>query len=355
MTKQHRPPTLQQIETGRGITYEWVAIADVRSAFPLYGRPVRSTRVADLVAHWDEAKLEAIHVSRRADGTLWRLDGGHRCEAAREVGRTVLYAMVHRNLGVEDEARLFDELNSDRTKPDLWEHWAARLAYHEPLAVELQAITTKAGYTLTPTGSRPGDLRALGALYTIVKYGRAADLVAATLEFHRRVWFYEAPSYKGLVLRAIALFVRTWPKDAPGGYRAARAEEVFTAKPSNLVLQAAERIRWETATPTLTPAILTVVMRDMYNGTMRTGRLNGVPRGGTAVDQIPSQKRSNIRTDLQRGVTRQDLAHPPVRIAAYLATHPGASRREVGRSLGITLTTVRRYFPDALLGLAELP
>ncbi len=81
---------------------------------PTYQRKV-TTNLKALVDAFDERKLGLIHVSRRADETLWIIDGQHRWEACRALGRKTMRCEVYEGATVEDEAAIFDGLNNTKS------------------------------------------------------------------------------------------------------------------------------------------------------------------------------------------------------------------------------------------------
>ena len=101
-----------------------IAVNDMKVDYS-YQRPLDMKRVENLANNWDDAKANLIHVSLRHDG-FYVIDGNHTRTAYEMAGGDVLPCRIHENLTIQDEAKLFYELNSTHKNPKFIEMLKAR-------------------------------------------------------------------------------------------------------------------------------------------------------------------------------------------------------------------------------------
>lgn len=120
-------------------------------------RGLDRSRVKKMASDWKPhlGDHEAITLSRRADGRLYVVDGQHRVAAARQAfgsGYT-LWAFVHTGLTIEDEARLFLELNQERKSVNSLTAYRVGLVGNEPDCLVVDRVLTKYGLAMASTPS----------------------------------------------------------------------------------------------------------------------------------------------------------------------------------------------------------
>lgn len=172
--------------------------------------------IVGMVKQWDWSLCQPLVVSRRADGSLWILDGQHRHAGAVERGDIAhLPCVVLAAVDAAGEAQAFVELNTKRQRLSQVDIFNGMLAAGEPNASATAALIKDTGWRLTRTqGSgkwKPGDLvcgpmlasahRVHGAAvlraalttlrkaYPDIAVGPAARLLDALIEIYRNPFY----------------------------------------------------------------------------------------------------------------------------------------------------------------------
>jgi hypothetical protein len=142
-----------------------------------YQRPVTS-KMERMGQNWNDEIAGIITLSRREDGSLWILDGQNRVGAAMMAGREELPADIREGLTLEEEAELFDRLNSTHTNVTAIDRFKARKVYRDPEALDIESIVQSHGGAIAEKlgASRQEDtaIRAVASLNRIYrKAGRS--------------------------------------------------------------------------------------------------------------------------------------------------------------------------------------
>lgn len=149
------PPSLQQVPLNR---------LQVDPAYQRATDSYPSRRIiAGMVREWNWTLCQPLAVSRRADGSLFVLDGQHRLTGARERGDIpYLPCVIASNLDLAGEANAFVKINIARQKLGENDVFFGMLAAGDPLAVRVQQIMEETGWTLArhrkTNAFKPGEL-----------------------------------------------------------------------------------------------------------------------------------------------------------------------------------------------------
>ncbi len=199
-------------------------------------RTIRSVPVAAL--HIDHAyqrpatkKMEAIGkswsdelvgypvLSQRDDGSYWIIDGQHRIGGARIAGKQNLECDVRTGLSQEEEAKMFDALNGQRSHVGAIDRYKARLFYHDPAALEVTRIVEAAGGKIATKSARweaANDkelaIRSVATLFRIYDQEGAArlnEILAIIKEAWKSVDYITTNE---LALSGINIFLNRQPK-----------------------------------------------------------------------------------------------------------------------------------------------
>lgn len=158
---------------------------------PAYQRDYKSKRAEAIGRSWNDDQAQVITVSKRDDGKLYVIDGQHRTHGARIAGKSHLDAEVHEGLTVEQEAELFDRLNTGRSFVNALERFRARLVYGEPEATEINKIVQEFGGAVAEKIGRKNSndmsVRSIAALERIYNAG-GPDLLREILALIRDAW-----------------------------------------------------------------------------------------------------------------------------------------------------------------------
>lgn len=258
----------------------YVPVAEIRvfrnSTPGGYQRELDALRVEHIVAEYDEHLFGTLEISRRKDGSFWCLDGQHRLAAARRLGHEVVPATVHYDLTPDREAYIFDHANSDRRALHMWDRFQARRAYADPSTVEAVRILEAQGFHLDRSGGSVRGIAAVGAVATIHRWG-GTQLLSSVLSSIAASWRTDPKATDAIILRGLAIFLSTWPRHDHN-----RLLEVMAANSPIVVAKKAQEIRVLTG-KNMTPGLVAVVLRDLYNGRRREGkRLTGEPTSPTS-------------------------------------------------------------------------
>ena len=107
-------------------TIKEIQVGDLRK--PRYQRDLSPTFVRQTVKAYDPKLVGTIVVSERDEGLYYVIDGWHRREIVQELfgAKHPLRAEVHRDLSEQDEADMFDSLDTKRQKLTSRDHFAGR-------------------------------------------------------------------------------------------------------------------------------------------------------------------------------------------------------------------------------------
>lgn len=173
-------------------------------------RATNKARVNQMARDFQPEALGVITVSRRDDGTVWVIDGGHRVKTAAKVKGPdwLMDCKVHHELTLAQEARLFRLLNDNRQVLPL-DKFKARLEEGEKGALAIAERCQRHGVLI---GSHLKAISAVEQVYLGIGVPRLApgercpDAVDAMLEIVIGAW--GRPSgyslvFNGHILRGI--------------------------------------------------------------------------------------------------------------------------------------------------------
>jgi hypothetical protein len=104
-----------------------------------YQRPIGSTQIGRMLRQgFDPRKLGIVTLSLREDGRYAIVDGSHRRYIAVQHGYNDMLARVFIDLTYEEEARLFEALNTIKA-PTALDRFRARIEYEEETALDIAA------------------------------------------------------------------------------------------------------------------------------------------------------------------------------------------------------------------------
>lgn len=175
---------------------------------PRYQRNLDVRRVEKIAADFNPAALGAITVVKRADGTLWIIDGNHRRNAAIRVGHKEMFAIQYEGLTLAEEAALFLELNATKQVQAVDRFHASVLA-GDPQSVEIAEVLARHGWSVS-MDNRPGKIASVAALGNIYQgVGIAGQkpgvqLVDDTMATVTAAWGLNRDGGQGQIIRGIA-------------------------------------------------------------------------------------------------------------------------------------------------------
>lgn len=160
------PPSLEQVPVDRlNVDDSYQRATD---------SPGSRAIIVRMIKQWDWSLCQPLVVARRADGSLWILDGQHRHAGAVERGDIAfLPCVILSSLDREGEARTFVKLNTERQKLNQAEIFHGMLAAGDPDAKQVQQLLDNAGWRVVRSSGtdnwKPGDLQCAPMLVKALK------------------------------------------------------------------------------------------------------------------------------------------------------------------------------------------
>lgn len=160
------PPSLEQVPVDRlNVDDSYQRATD---------SPGSRAIIVRMIKQWDWSLCQPLVVARRADGSLWILDGQHRHAGAVERGDIAfLPCVILSSLDREGEARTFVKLNTERQKLNQAEIFHGMLAAGDPDAKAVQQLLDNAGWRVVRSSGtdnwKPGDLQCAPMLVKALK------------------------------------------------------------------------------------------------------------------------------------------------------------------------------------------
>jgi hypothetical protein len=299
-------------------------------ADPAYQRPLDEMRVQRMAAEYDPALLGVIEVSDRGDGRFAIIDGQHRWALVREAhpddDDPPLVCNVHRGLTVEDEARLFYEIDAKRRNLTGWDRWWARRGAGDPTVLAIEQIAAGHGLRLGPQ-TKDGMIRATRSCEEVVKLG-GTQLLDSALSVITAAYGVVADGLDGQLIHGVAHVVAHYERDE---LDMARLVDAMQAIAPRQVKARAGMLR--EAHKGDMPRLVGAVLVDRYNSSR--GRkvedfFTRVPPATKNSLDAAARRRSAIRQWARR--TGHDVADtgyvPKMVVAAYEAAHSAAGTQQ---------------------------
>lgn len=195
---------------GRPPVLEWLAPAELQvddGYQRSLGAESSQTLIRRIATFWDWNLCQPVNVARRADGSLWVVDGQHRHAAALLRGDIPhLPCVVVSFANRAEEAAAFVALNKERRALGSVDVFKAQLAAGDEQASEVNALILEAGLTIAPHGNyiawKPGMIYCVPGIVSAYRtHGRiiaSAALVALSEAFEGRILRYAGQILRGL-------------------------------------------------------------------------------------------------------------------------------------------------------------
>jgi hypothetical protein len=190
-----------------------------------YQRPLSADRVWEIASTFTWSLFDPLWVGdRKRRGTLYVVDGRHRLAAASILGPKLIDAVpcqIRVTESVEEEARIFVELQERRRKITSAQRFAAKLVFKDPIALELQSIMSKYGFKVasdkfggSALDAAQNEITAVGTLEKIFRAG-GRSRVHGVLTVIRQAWDGVPPTTSAWVLRAVNRLLEREPGKKP--------------------------------------------------------------------------------------------------------------------------------------------
>lgn len=233
-----------------------------------YGRTPSTKAIERLANSWNREKAGVLYLSLRKGGIYACIDGWHRTLAGRKAGEKTLPAKVYIDLEIAEEAELYDAFNRMRLKPNPNETFKARLAYREPVAVEINYLVRSQGLDIALDRSgHNGTIKGVASLesaHAILGETPFLDMLGLLRDGLGR----EKGAFQGPAIHGMAHFLKRYPEA-----RHLRIVETLKAVGYRGLMASARSMK---ASMGLSQALGTVwgmALRAYYNKNTRSGRL----------------------------------------------------------------------------------
>ena len=176
-----------------------------------YQRLLVESQIRWVVNHYDPIAFGRLVVGRRADGSLWVVDGQQRHEAATRLEMDTVPCDVFESTGRTHEAYVFREIGSRRKNLKPYEMYRAAVEAGDVVTLAIQTTVEQCGYRICQSGRRPGEnhITAVNTLYGIHRLG-GTSLITAVLDIITESWPGDTTGVHNMVLNGLAMFIRVF-------------------------------------------------------------------------------------------------------------------------------------------------
>jgi hypothetical protein len=217
----------------------------------------------------------------------------HRVVALRELGISHIYAVVYEDLTPQQEAVLWEELNSVPMSPNVWERYRTDLFAEVQDAVAVDRGVTAAGFKIRREAA-PNHIQAIGALRRVFALG-GTYLLGRTLDLLRLMVQVDRRAIDGKVLMGVAMFLWSCERDLK--YDRNRVERILSERPAAQLIGKARSIaremREQEVTNGLSSQYVARAIVEYYNQGLPKGKkLAGLILGAT--DRVASPRGAKV-------------------------------------------------------------
>jgi len=257
--------------------YDWLHWVDGQPVG--YQRPLDPGWVAKHLSVYDPGLVHLVTLSRRADGSLWVIDGQHRIALLAALGKQVVLAAISSGLTREQESARYERLNSDRKQPNQWNRFGARGSSRDPKTLALIALTAECGFKIGTADRSLGSIAAVNMLSRVYEWSNGPALLRFVLRKVSEIWPTDIGARDGVFIEGLALLVWNWD----GGYLLRegnaidwrRFDTIFSKVRATEITRRCKELKIE-AGFAMNASTYATAFRDIYNGKANfTGRLNG--------------------------------------------------------------------------------
>lgn len=114
-----------------------------------FQRKLNRTHLNKMIREFDPNINQPIAVAKNEDGTFSVLDGQHRVELMKAQGAAQILAFVFTAKDVEEQAKVFLDINTSQMKPTKTDQFKARIAANDPIAIGVEKILKRNGFFIT--------------------------------------------------------------------------------------------------------------------------------------------------------------------------------------------------------------
>lgn len=151
-----------------GVSYQSLRVGDLEIDRRVQRDAIRESTLEKIRKTYNRRALNTLTVSQRSNGKLYLIDGQHRkivvTEKEPDGDDALVPCKVHTGLTLQEEAKLFVELNNQQAASPLDLH-KARVTQKDPVALALKEATKAYGWEIGSGTKRISAVRVLEQLY----------------------------------------------------------------------------------------------------------------------------------------------------------------------------------------------
>lgn len=236
-----------------------------------YQREINYSKVNFIVNNYNENAIGVITLSMRENGDLYIIDGSHRVEALKRLGKGNgdINAIVFFNLSIQDEANLYIVINENRTKPKKSDLHKAGVSSGNTDSIAIDALLRSHNLSVE---NRPGDgvIRAIDTLYKVnskIGINNLNNVIKVLKEANGT----NSTAFQAEYLTAVATIIVNYKL-----LNLTRLASCIASlgDPTNVIAKAKSSSRG--STPFANNIALCLIIIDSYNHRLRVNKLNSV-------------------------------------------------------------------------------
>ena len=178
-----------------------------------YQRMLKRKRIEQYAREFDPDIFGIILVSYR-DDQYWIVDGQHRVEVAKLVGKSTVTCQVIYGLTYEQEAEKFHKINDRKVRLNANHKFHAKVESKDEAALDVISILRKHGFGYSKEGGTAlnDTIICVGSLQKIYKT-RGYDALDEVIGIVKGAWLGEKESLRGYMIKGVNTFVSNYDYD----------------------------------------------------------------------------------------------------------------------------------------------
>jgi hypothetical protein len=182
---------------------------DVLSVAKPYQRTVIAHQVNRMARRFDDDAFGSLLVGRRADSTMWVVDGLQRLSAAKKIGRAKVPCRIFESRGQQHEAAVFRLVNAERSKCSPLVIFHAAMAEGDEGAAAITACVESFDLKIAAADGRGGVWPCVKCIRSVEKcFARGGvEHLRDTLDVLCNCWGGDDDALRGDILDGMSLFL----------------------------------------------------------------------------------------------------------------------------------------------------
>jgi|GEM_PF-6765804 len=176
-----------------------------------YQRQVSPSFVKKIITKFDESLIGTLRVVTRKNKQFSVVDGQHRLSVLKAMGYDLIPCLVHPEMEMQDEIKMFLELNQRVHKLTSLEDFWASVGVGDKDSLAIKEVIERNGLKISKKSSdrecSKHSISAIGIVKQIVRNYKL-DILDKTLNFITEVWPANGEALTGQLMEGIAIFMK---------------------------------------------------------------------------------------------------------------------------------------------------